>query len=95
LDGQRERLKDLYFLGDVTKDEYTYKRQILERELAALEPPVVNEAEEAAAALTNFAPSGSESKMRRRETARRARTAARDARPRPVLRRGRQRTRRT
>ena len=54
LEGQRERLKDLYVFGDVTKDEYTYKRQILEQEIAALEPPVVNDAEEAAAALTNF-----------------------------------------
>ena len=42
-------------MGDMTKDEYTYKRQILEQELAALEPPVVSDAEEAAAALTNFA----------------------------------------
>jgi hypothetical protein len=48
------RLKELYVMGDMTKDEYTYKRQILEHELAALEPPVVNDAEEAAAALTNF-----------------------------------------
>jgi hypothetical protein len=55
LEGQRERLKDLYVLGDVTKGEYTYKRQILEQELAALEPPMVNDAEDAAAALTNFA----------------------------------------
>ena len=54
LEGQRQRLKDLYVLGDVTKDEYTYKRQLLEQELAVLEPPVVNDAEEAAAALTNF-----------------------------------------
>jgi hypothetical protein len=30
LEGQRERLKDLYVLGDMTKDEYAYKRQILE-----------------------------------------------------------------
>jgi hypothetical protein len=36
-------------MGDVAKEEYTYKRQILEHELAALEPPVVNDAEEAAA----------------------------------------------
>jgi hypothetical protein len=73
LEGQRERLKDLYVLGDVTKGEYTYKRQILEQELAALEPPMVNDAEDAAAALTNFALFwelcfGSASTMRRRET---------------------------
>jgi site-specific DNA recombinase len=36
LEGQRGRLKDLYVMGDMTKDEYTYKRQILEHELAAL-----------------------------------------------------------
>jgi hypothetical protein len=51
----RDRLKDLFVLGDFTKDEYTYKRQVLEQELTALEPPVVTDAEEAAAALTNFA----------------------------------------
>jgi hypothetical protein len=95
LDGQRERLKDLYFLGDVTKDEYTYKRQILERELAALEPTVVNEAEEAAAALTNFALFWEREQDAQKRNSSKARTAARDARPRPVLRRGRQRTRRT
>jgi recombinase-like zinc beta ribbon protein len=54
LEGQLERLKDLYVLGDLTNDEYTYRRQLLEQELAALEPPVVHNAEEAAAALTNF-----------------------------------------
>jgi hypothetical protein len=55
LEGQRRRLKDLYVLGDVTRNEYTYKRQVLEQELASLEPPVVSNADEAAAALTNFA----------------------------------------
>ena len=54
LEGQLERLKDLYVLGDLTKEEYSYRRQLLAQELAALEPPVVHNAEEAAAALTNF-----------------------------------------
>jgi hypothetical protein len=48
-------LRDLYVLGDFAKNEYTYRRQLLQQELAALEPPVVDDAEEAAATLTNFA----------------------------------------
>jgi hypothetical protein len=53
--GQLERLKDLYLIGDVTKDQYAFRKQVLQHELASLEPPQVVDVSEAAAALTNFA----------------------------------------
>ena len=54
INGQLERLKELYVIGDLTKDQYVYRRQVLQQELAGLEPPRVVDVSEAAAALTNF-----------------------------------------
>jgi site-specific DNA recombinase len=54
ISAQLERLKDLYVIGDLTKDQYTYRRQVLQQELATLQPPQVVDVSEAAAALTNF-----------------------------------------
>jgi hypothetical protein len=36
-----ERLKDLYYLGDVTRTQYLFRNQELEQELAALDPPEI------------------------------------------------------
>ena len=71
MQGQLERLRELYIVGDVEKAAYTkgcpykrlpiqkaaytYRRAILQRELDGLEPPVVADVTQAAAALTNFA----------------------------------------
>jgi hypothetical protein len=40
LDGQLQRLRDLYVMGDLTKDEYTLRRQALEEELERIGPPL-------------------------------------------------------
>ena len=56
LTGQLERLKDLYIIGDLTKEQYTFRCQTLRDELRLLQPPPTTDAaEHAAAVLTNFA----------------------------------------
>jgi hypothetical protein len=54
LDGQLERLRDLYVMGDVTKDEYTWRRQSLEEELERIGPPLDPELDRAEAVLGDF-----------------------------------------
>jgi DNA invertase Pin-like site-specific DNA recombinase len=51
---QLARVKDLYVMGDLTKEEYSQRKRVLERDLPALEPQSVIDLGEAAAALTNF-----------------------------------------
>src|SRR5580693_8976794 len=52
---QVDRLKNLYVMGDLNKDQYVFKRQVLQGELESLQPGQVTDASDAAAALTNFA----------------------------------------
>ena len=54
MSSQLERLKELYIIGDLTRDQYAYRRQVLQQEPASLQPPEVVDVSEAAAALTNF-----------------------------------------
>ena len=54
LDGQLERLRDLYVMGDVTKDEYTLRRQSLEEELERVGPPLDPQLDRAEAVLRDF-----------------------------------------
>jgi site-specific DNA recombinase len=53
--GQLARAKDLYLLGDFSRDQYQEHKRVLEAEFATLQPPIIGHAERAAAALTNFA----------------------------------------
>lgn len=55
IQGQLNRAKDLYLLGDYTRDQYDAHKRVLQAELANLEPPIVTDVGVAAAALTNFA----------------------------------------
>ena len=43
-----------YMLGDLTREQYETRKRVLQAELATIEPPIVADATEAAAALTNF-----------------------------------------
>jgi site-specific DNA recombinase len=54
LETQLERAKELYLLGDFTRAQYDARKNILEQELATLEPPLILDITEAAAALTDF-----------------------------------------
>jgi hypothetical protein len=52
---QLERTKDLYLLGDLSREQYIFKSQVLRDEMRRLDPPpTIDASEEAAAALTNF-----------------------------------------
>jgi site-specific DNA recombinase len=55
LQGQLDRLKDLYQLGDLTRSQYLYRRQLLQHQLDAHQPPVLIDLEQAAAALADLA----------------------------------------
>jgi site-specific DNA recombinase len=54
LETQLERTKELYLLGDLTRAQYDARKSLLETELATLEPPLILDITEAAAALTDF-----------------------------------------
>ncbi|MBW8060108.1 MAG: hypothetical protein FVQ78_07180, partial [Solirubrobacterales bacterium] len=54
LSGQLERLRDLYVMGDVTKDEYAIRRQAAEEELERVGPPLDPELDRAEAILRDF-----------------------------------------
>lgn len=51
---QLSRLKDLYKMGDINKEEYVTERNQLKAQLAALQPPQLPDLERAAALLNNF-----------------------------------------
>jgi hypothetical protein len=53
-DGQLERLRDLYVMGDLSEDEYTLRRQALEEELERSGTPLDPELERAEAVLRDF-----------------------------------------
>jgi hypothetical protein len=55
IETQLERAKELYLLGDFSRDQYDARKRILEAELASIEPPILADVGEAATALTNFA----------------------------------------
>jgi hypothetical protein len=55
IQGQLERTKDLYLLGDLSREQYQARKRVLTGELATLEPPILSDVEKAAAALANFA----------------------------------------
>ena len=55
---QLTRSKDLYLLGDFTREQYEAHKRVLQPELVTLEPPIVADVADvadAAAALANFA----------------------------------------
>jgi beta-lactamase superfamily II metal-dependent hydrolase len=52
---QLERAKELYLIGDLTREQYDARKRVLEAEAAILEPPIIADISDAAAALTNFA----------------------------------------
>jgi len=54
LEGQLERLKDLYVLGDMEKHTYLQERDRLRTQLAALTPPEMPDLARAAGLLQNF-----------------------------------------
>jgi site-specific DNA recombinase len=54
IETQLARTKELYLLGDFTRDQYDQRKRVLEAELAVLEPPIVADVSQAAAALTHF-----------------------------------------
>jgi hypothetical protein len=54
LDGQLGRLRDLFVMGDVTKDEYTLRRQAIEEELERVGPPLDPQLDRAEATLRDF-----------------------------------------
>ena len=55
LHGQLDRLRDLYVLGDLTKNQYVLKRQALQEELERTSPPLDPRLEQAEALLCDFA----------------------------------------
>ena len=55
LHAQLDRLRDLYVLGDLTKNQYVLKRQTIEEELARIAPPFDPALAEAEAFLEDFA----------------------------------------
>ena len=52
--GQLARLKDLYQMGDTTKEQYVLERDRLSAELASLSPPQLPDLERVAALLEDF-----------------------------------------
>jgi hypothetical protein len=52
--GQLERLRDLYVMGDLSKNEYVLRRQALEEELAGTRPPFDPRLEKAEELLVAF-----------------------------------------
>ena len=54
LDGQLDRLRDLYVMGDLSKNEYVLLRQALEEELAGTRPPFDPRLEKAEELLVDF-----------------------------------------
>jgi site-specific DNA recombinase len=54
IEGQLARAKDLYVLGDFTREQYEAHKRVLQSELATLEPPMLADVSDAAAALANF-----------------------------------------
>jgi hypothetical protein len=54
IEGQLARAKDLYLMGDFTREQYDAHKRVLRAELATLEPPMLADASEAAATLANF-----------------------------------------
>src|SRR6266545_7741795 len=55
LHGQLDRLRDLYVLGDLTKNQYVMKRQAIEEELSRHAPPIDAALAQAEALLGDFA----------------------------------------
>jgi hypothetical protein len=55
LHGQLDRLRDLYVLGDLTKNQYVLKRQALQEELERTSPPLDPRLDQAEALLSDFA----------------------------------------
>ena len=55
LHGQLDRLRDLYVLGDLTKNQYVMKRQAIEEELSRHAPPIDPALARAEALLQDFA----------------------------------------
>jgi hypothetical protein len=53
--GQLERLRDLYVMGDLSKNEYVLRRQALEEELARATPPFDPRLDKAEELLADFA----------------------------------------
>jgi site-specific DNA recombinase len=54
LGGQLDRLKDLFVLGDLTKDDYVIRKRALEQELERLDPPTDPQLDRAEAMLADF-----------------------------------------
>ena len=52
---QLERLQDLYVMGDMTRDQYTMRRQALEEEVERIGPPIDPDLTRAEALLDDFA----------------------------------------
>jgi chromatin segregation and condensation protein Rec8/ScpA/Scc1 (kleisin family) len=55
LTGQLERLRELYVVGDLTKDEYEMRRQAIDEEMERIGPPLDPQIERADAILRDFA----------------------------------------
>ena len=55
LSGQLDRLRDLYVMGDLKKNEYVLRRQALEEELERMAPPFDPDLDRAADLLQDFA----------------------------------------
>jgi len=55
LHGQLDRLRDLYVLGDLTKNQYVLKRQALQEELERTSPPLDPRLDQAESLLSDFA----------------------------------------
>ena len=54
LHGQLHRLRDLYVLGDLTKNQYVLKRRALQEELERTSPPLDPRLEQAETLLSDF-----------------------------------------
>jgi site-specific DNA recombinase len=52
--GQLERLRDLYVMGDLTKEKYVINRQAIEEELERMGPPLDPQLDQAEAVLRDF-----------------------------------------
>ena len=52
--GRLERLRDLYVMGDLSKDGYTMRRQAIEEELERCEPPIDPRLDKAEEVLRDF-----------------------------------------
>ncbi|MHB1809147.1 MAG: recombinase family protein [Solirubrobacteraceae bacterium] len=55
LNAQLDRLQELYVVGDVSKERYTWRRQAIEEELQRIEPPVRPDLARAEQVLGDFA----------------------------------------